>query len=75
MISRIKDRISKNGDNQDKAFIRSILRICREFSCLPKEVLKIPIPMYIAMLENINEADKLRKNGNKWRENISDNCE
>ena len=63
MISRIRDRVSQFGGNQDKAFIRTILRICKEFGCLPNEVLKIPMPQYLAIVEEINEMDMKRKNG------------
>ena len=65
MISRIRDRISQTGGNQDKAFIRTILRISKEFNCLPNEVLNIPIPQYMAIVEEINEMDKKRKDGKK----------
>jgi len=63
MISKIRDRVSKSGGNQDKAFIQTILRISKEFGCLPNEVLKIPIPQYMAIVEGINEMDVKRKNG------------
>lgn len=63
MISKIRDRISLSGGNQDKAFIRTILRISKEFGCLPNEVLKIPIPQYLAIVEEIKEMDMKRKNG------------
>ena len=63
MISRIKDRISLSGDNHEKAFIRTVLRICREFGCLPEKILEIPIPQYMAIVENINDMDMKRKDG------------
>ena len=63
MISKIRDRISQSGGNQDKAFIRTILRISKEFGCLPNEVLKMPIPQYMAIVEGIKEMEMNRKNG------------
>ena len=65
MISRIRDRVSQSCGNQDKAFIRTILRISKEFGYLPNEVLKLPIPQYLALVDNINEMDMKRKNGAK----------
>lgn len=65
MISRIKDRISRSGTNYDKAFIRTVLRICRELHCFPNEVFEIPIPQYLAIVENINEMDKIKMENNK----------
>lgn len=65
MISRIKDRISQSGENHEKAFIRAILKICREFGCLPNDVLKgTTIPQYIAMIDDINETELKKRNGN-----------
>jgi hypothetical protein len=63
MISKIRDRVSQSGGNQDKAFIRTILRISKEFGCMPNEVLRIPIPQYIAIVEEIKEMDSKRKDG------------
>lgn len=65
MKSLIKDRISISGDNHEKAFIRTVLRICREYNCMPDKVFAIPIPQYLAIVENINEIDMRRKDGNK----------
>jgi hypothetical protein len=65
MISRIRERVSQSGGNNDKAFIRTILRISKEFGYLPNEVLKLPIPQYMVIVEEINEMDRKRKNGNK----------
>ncbi len=62
MISRIKDRVSQSGANHEKAFITTVLRIGMEFGYLPREILELPIPQYMAIVENINETDK-RKNG------------
>ena len=63
MISRIRDKVSQSGANHEKAFIRTVLRICRDFNCLPEKVLQIPIPQYLAIVDNINEMDKQKKNG------------
>lgn len=64
MISRIKDRVGSKGINNDKAFIITILRIMKEFSYTYKEVLELPIPVYISIVDYINEIDKKRKEQN-----------
>lgn len=66
MLSKIQSRVGKSCSNHDKAFIGTVLRICREFHCLPDDILKnMKIPQYMAIVENINEMDLKRKNGNK----------
>ena len=63
MISRISNRVSQSGANHEKAFIRTVLRIGREFGYLPEQILAIPIPQYMAIVENINDMDMKRKDG------------
>ena len=67
MISKLKDRVGSKGLNNDKAFIRTILRIMKEFHYTYKEVLGLPIPVYISIVEYLQEIDsKIKeKNGKK----------
>ena len=66
MLSKIQSKVNQSCTNHDKAFIRTILRICREFHCLPDEILKkMKIPQYMAIVENINEMDRIKQNGKK----------
>jgi len=66
MLSRIQNRINQSCANHDKAFIRTVLRICREFHCLPDEILKkTKVPQYMIIVENINEMDMKKQNGAK----------
>lgn len=61
MISRIRERVSQSGANHEKAFIITVLRICKEYNCMPEVVLSIPVPQYLAIVENINEMDKKQR--------------
>ena len=63
MISLIQNKVSAQGTNHEKAFIRSVLRLSRELSKTPEEILEMPIPQYLTFVENIVEEDNKRKNG------------
>lgn len=65
MISKVQNRVSVSGINNEKAFITTVLRIMREFHYKYEEVLSLPIPVYMAIVENINEIDRIRKENGK----------
>ena len=63
MISLIQNRVSDLSTNYEKAFIISILRISRDLHCMVEDVLNMPIPQYIVIVEDIVNNDRKRKNG------------
>ena len=65
MISRLKDRVSKSGANNDKAFIRTVLLIMKEVGYTYDEVLKLPIPVYMEIVDFLEEVFKKRKDNGK----------
>ena len=65
MQSRIKDIVSSSGGNNNKSFIRTVLRIMKEFNYTYREVLGLPIPVYIEIVNYIQEMDTKRKQNGK----------
>ncbi len=61
MLSRIKDRISSSGVNDDKLFITTVIRIMKEFKQTKRQVLDMPIPEYIEIVKYLQEEDKRKK--------------
>jgi len=65
MQSNIKDVVSSSGGNNDKSFIRTLLRIMKDFGYTYREVLDLPIPVYIEIVEYIQDMETKRKQNGK----------
>ena len=66
MISKIKDKINASGSSDSENFIRSIIRIMKDFGYTYKETLSLPIPVYIEIAKYINAEDiKKKEHGKK----------
>jgi len=65
MQSRIKEIVSSSARNDNDSFIMTVLRIMDEFGYTYREVLDLPIPAYIVIVEYIIKKDKEKKKHGK----------
>jgi len=65
MQSRIKDIVSSYTRNDNDSFVLTVLRIMDEFGYAYREVLDLPIPVYIVIVEYIIKKDKEKKKHGK----------